>query len=154
MLEISTEFTTKKRNRSTELIAAFPNGVADGWVFKVVKAFKSALDIKETDKVVDKIKHKQWTQGWVFAFDIGDTFNYYEDGTYKYSIQVQFSSPSGYDEVIENAVEGYRFKSGGIQFAKFDIYASRNNFLNEENRAVTAVEFVNILKYGLKNEKN
>ena len=60
--------TKKGFKRSTELLADFPNGYAEGWYFCVPIFFYDALDIQFTYQK----KMKLWTQGSAFNFSIGD----------------------------------------------------------------------------------
>ncbi len=59
---------TKRFKRSTELLADFSNGYAEGWYFCVPIFFYDALDIKFTFQK----KLKLWTQGSAFNFSTGD----------------------------------------------------------------------------------
>jgi hypothetical protein len=56
----------KKVERTEQLIAKFINGYASGWEFAVKEVFKDSLDIKETDKTINKKTFKIWTQGVVY----------------------------------------------------------------------------------------
>lgn len=58
-------------NRSTELIANFVNGFAEGWAFAVPEVFRDALDIKRGRTTVEG--EATWTQGKRFSFKEGDT---------------------------------------------------------------------------------
>jgi len=60
--------TKKGFKRSTQLLADFSNGYAEGWYFCVPKFFYDPLDIKFTYQK----KKKLWTQGSAFNFSTGD----------------------------------------------------------------------------------
>jgi len=69
------EIVCRNISRSDYLIAIFHDGYASGWTFAVKEAFRPALDIRLTDKIIDKKKHKVWTQGQAFDFHEGDVFH-------------------------------------------------------------------------------
>lgn len=66
--------SSKREKRSTSLIARFDaGGFAVGWKMAVSEAFKPALDIRRTQRMVNKEPVLTWTQGHLFAFHEGDT---------------------------------------------------------------------------------
>jgi len=77
------EQLSKNNERSTNLIATFSDGYADGWHMAVRDSFRPQLDIKFTPRVqgklndMEKTEKKQvrvWTQGPRIAFDKGHIF--------------------------------------------------------------------------------
>lgn len=81
-LESEQEKEAMRQNRLDELIADFTSTsesqsatleYASGWHFCVPTSFRSALDIKLTQRVVDRKATMQWTQGSWFHFQAGDT---------------------------------------------------------------------------------
>jgi hypothetical protein len=64
-----------REERSSILIAVFVNGFAGGWKMAVAEAFKGALDIKLTQRMVGGKKQMVWTQGRIFDFKQGDTIH-------------------------------------------------------------------------------
>ena len=64
-----------REERSLIPIAVFVNGFAAGWKMAVPGAFKDALDIKLTQRIVGGKKQMVWTQGRVFDFKEGDTIH-------------------------------------------------------------------------------
>jgi hypothetical protein len=64
-----------REERSPILIAVFVNGFAAGWRMAVAEAFKDALDIKFTQRVVGGKKEMAWTQGRIFDFKEGYTIH-------------------------------------------------------------------------------
>ncbi len=100
------ELTCRRVERTEQLIAKFIDGYASGWEFAVKEVFKDSLDIKKTDRTINKKTHKIWTQGVVYKFEEGDTFhnnglaydNWLEfvKGTNPITLQVQFGGSSGY----------------------------------------------------------
>ena len=91
--------TKKGFKRSTELLADFSNGYAEGWYFCVPIFFYDALDIQFTYQK----KMKLWTQGSAFNFSTGDMIwnhaypyceNFVSDFIKpKIGVQVQSSTP-------------------------------------------------------------
>lgn len=59
-------------DRSTVCIATFVDGFSIGWRFAVPDAFRDALDIKWTERVVNKTRIEHWTQGRLYTFNEGD----------------------------------------------------------------------------------
>jgi hypothetical protein len=73
----------KGNPRSTQLLASFSGGFADGWAMAVKECFRNQLDIKYTARIENRstasgptIKRqvKAWTQGPRIAFDTGNVF--------------------------------------------------------------------------------
>jgi len=96
----------RKVERTDLLIAKFIDGYASGWEFAVKEVFKDSLDIKKTDKTINKKTFKIYTQGVVYKFEEGDLFhndksgyenwNDFINGENPITLQVQFGSSSGY----------------------------------------------------------
>src|SRR5690349_8992526 len=57
--------------RSTDLIANFTDGFADGWHMALKESFKMELDIKLTLRKKNKISYIEWTQGPYYCFSEG-----------------------------------------------------------------------------------
>ncbi len=101
------ELVTRKINRKEYLIAQFIDGFAAGWAFAVKDAFRDALDIKLTNKTINKKSFQIYTQGQSFNFDEGDSFyndkSAYEDwltflkGENPICLQVHSSTSSGFE---------------------------------------------------------
>jgi hypothetical protein len=62
-----------RENRLTDLLKDPSAETAEGWYMCVPSCFNDALDIKQTDRVVNKKKTLVWTQGSSFNFNTGDT---------------------------------------------------------------------------------
>lgn len=101
------ELITRKINRSEYLIAQFIDGFAAGWAFAVKDAFRDALDIKLTNKTINKKIFQIYTQGQNFKFNQGDSF-YNDKSAYKdwlsflkgenpISLEVHSSTSSGFE---------------------------------------------------------
>ncbi len=126
------EVTCRKVTRSEYLIASFVNGFAAGWTFAVREAFKDALDIRLTDKMINKQKFKVLTQGQNFDFHEGDIFHNsqlafsnwecYINNKSSVSLEVKSSSSSGFveDNVIESAIINNPFPVRIIKNNKVD----------------------------------
>ena len=104
-----------REERSQIPIALFVNGFAAGWKMAVVEAFKDALDIKRTQRIVGGKKQMGWTQGRIFSFKEGDTIHdvhkpcsVWREAMEELTlmVQVQKASPSAYvtQEII--TIEG------------------------------------------------
>ncbi len=65
--------TPTEENRLTDLLKDPSAETADGWYMCVRKCLNAALDIKQTERIVNKKKTLVWTQGSSFHFKTGDT---------------------------------------------------------------------------------
>lgn len=65
----STDIISTKR--STNLIANFVDGFADGWYMAIKESFKMELDIKLTPRKKNKQSYDEWTQGPYYCFSEG-----------------------------------------------------------------------------------
>ncbi len=116
--------TKKGFKRSTELLADFSSGYAEGWYFCVPIFFYEALDIRFTYQK----KMKLWTQGSAFNFSTGDmiwnhAYPYCENfvsevNKPKIGVQVQSSAPC-----LPQTKERLR-NSGKVNFT---IFTKRND---------------------------
>jgi len=77
------EALAARNHRSTELVADFSGGFADGWYMAVKQCFRNQLDIKYTTRVehitnasnmLMKSQVRIWTQGPRIAFETGHIF--------------------------------------------------------------------------------
>jgi len=106
MMEKINDLVCRKVERSELLIAKFINGYASGWEFAVKEVFKDSLDIKKTNKTINKKTFQVYTQGIVYNFERGDVFhnnklayenwNDFINGKNPITLQVQFGGSSGY----------------------------------------------------------
>ena len=62
-----------KEKRLTELMKDPQKEHTNEWYMNLPICFNEALDIKRTERKINKIKQLVWTQGSRFSFDIGDT---------------------------------------------------------------------------------
>lgn len=64
----------EKTKRPTDLLIDYKKDgeYSNGWYFCIPRAFRDALDIKLTDRVIKKQPVRIWTQGSEFCFDVGD----------------------------------------------------------------------------------
>ncbi|MFH1820854.1 MAG: hypothetical protein ABH852_00205 [Methanobacteriota archaeon] len=101
--------------RSPILMAVFVNGFAAGWKMAVGEAFKDAIDIKLTQKMVGGKKQMVWTQGRIFNFKQGDTihdvhtpFSVWREAMEHLALMVQVieASPSVYVSQETIIIEG------------------------------------------------
>ena len=60
-----------KAEKTTDLIAEFVEGFADGWYMAVKESFKMELNIEYTERKKDKVSYYEWTQGPYYKFSEG-----------------------------------------------------------------------------------
>jgi hypothetical protein len=110
------ELVARRIGRTEYLIAQFSGGYAAGWQFPLPEAFKDALDIKLTTKMVRKVPRQVWTQGQSFGFKEGDAvynsltaytdFPLFLKGANPVGLKVIRSTPSGYETKTTYVVGG------------------------------------------------
>jgi len=110
------EFVARTTKRSEILIAQFVDGFALGWAFAVPEAFREALDIRMTTKMMCKKEIRIWTQGMSFSFKEGDTIHNsrlaYDDyalflkGNNPITLQVQSATDAGFVTTESFLIEG------------------------------------------------
>lgn len=148
----------KRRKRRLELIADFKDGFAADWAFAVPKAFRDQLDIRLTERVKDKKSNWVWTQGNLFAFDVGHVF-YDTPLAYHLSwndalqvlrvaLQVQFANPMGYDKQEPDGL--YK---GAIWFKVYQPNENATALIEVDSLTCNQVEFVQLLKSGVLKSK-
>ena len=71
-IELTTRVTSRDR-RLTELLRDPQPEYTDKWFMCVPRAFNEALDIRQTDRMIESKKQLLWTQGSTFYFSTGDT---------------------------------------------------------------------------------
>lgn len=153
--------------RNTLLNATFHDNYTSNWVFKLPRAFRKALDLAPTKRMLPGNKEVQvFTQGQTFDFKEGDVMydhhQPYECETWadaiafvKFSIQVVSGSQGMYSHVRDfkvvedNEVEKvsvYRYSDGEVSF---NLYTVADMKLNEfGSYTCTQTEFVRFLQQG------
>lgn len=136
--------------RSKDLIAFFKDGYATGWRMAVPEAFKAALDIRLTARIVNNVSVKAWTQGRMFAFERGDTLydakhvsEDWIDGLKRLTIGVQVtrSKPARY--------ENGRFDPGVVVFRVLRKNAANTGLVEAEILECSQEAFVSFLRTGV-----
>lgn len=138
--------------RSTDLIATFKNGFADGWTMLVPEAFREALDIKMTDRILDGKKEQVWTQGSRYNFRATDliysakpevyTAERWEEGvkSVNFAVEVLMASPAS------GGVNGIKRKPGFVRIKVFLPVGTK--LIYSEVIDTNQDEFVRFLKTG------
>lgn len=140
----------RRQVRSTKLIAEFADGFAVGWKMAVSPAFKAALDIRFTQRIVRREPVMTWTQGPLFAFQAGDVL--YDsritgrDWTqtlpeFRIGVQVVHASPVRY-------LRG-RLDPGAVKFRVMRPDAERATILECETIECSQHSFVEFLRTGV-----
>lgn len=132
----------KREKRSPILIANFIDGYADGWRFAVRQAFKDALDIKWTTKVINKIESYEWTQGTQFNFSPGD---------------IIYDTRLAYDLKWSDALKHIKLSiqitettpSGSVKFKLYRPQKDLRSIEQIDTIECSQTEFVSFLKTGL-----
>ncbi len=142
--------STSRKNRSTELIAKFINGYAEGWFFAVGESFKDELDIKLTDRKENGKTVKVLTQGPYYSFKEGHTFYDTPDGYLEW--QEALKRISLICEVIRGTPnqtgDDQGMISGGVTFTLSKPNRDKTNIETIGQHTVTQDEFVEYLKTG------
>lgn len=134
----------KRITRKLALLADFEDGYAKGWYFAVQTAFRDQLDIRYTERVENKKTVMRWTQGDLYAFDIGHIIyqdpaaHLVEGNALKQPCilcQVVSAIPNKYDE-NGNFIDGY---------VHFELY---QNYTKVATHQTTQNNFVEYLKTG------
>jgi hypothetical protein len=149
----------KRAERTTELIANFIEGFADGWHMALKESFKIELDIKFSERKKDKVSFYEWTQGPYYCFsegqtiyDVKDGYTCWQEALKKVSIvcQVIAARPNipfkYYNEVTDK--NEIRVLDGYVRFVLFKPDKERTKLDTCICYHLTQNEFVNFLKTG------
>lgn len=169
--------STQKLNRSEVVIAKFVDGYASGWSFAVKEVFKASLDIRKTQKMINKEAFEVTTQGNVFSFQRGDKFYNHRLGYDNWSefvknetavcIQVESCASSGYYEsdiiktssceISKNNKESKqnalkiiqeKFDKGNIIFYIYKKKKDENSLYEFKKEELNLIEFIALLQNG------
>lgn len=139
-----------RANRLTDLLKDPFAETAEGWYMCVPSCFNDALDIKQTDRVVNKKKTLVWTQGSLFDFNPGDTIYDTPDAYKVWSealkhinlcVQIATASSAGQGE------GGTRFP-GSVTLAFFTPNPTRTSIVERGTYSMTQDDFVRFLIEG------
>jgi hypothetical protein len=147
----------KRVTRSSELIANFVDGYADGWFFAVKENFK--MDIEFTERKKEKISYFEWTQGPYYCFSEGQVFydakegySCWKDALKKLNLACQITSakpntPLKYDNEVTGKTV-FRVIEGNVQFSLFRPDESRTKLVKFKEHTLSQNDFVTFLKTG------
>lgn len=131
-----------ENERSPVLIAKFKNGFASDFFFEIPESFKDSLDIKWTEKTVDKNKRLILTQGSNYNFQKGEVIYDKKEvyqltwgdalNTLRYFIKVINSSPA--KDTLQKTI----IIDGGVRSEQGE---------TKLNKSVKEVETIQISKY-------
>lgn len=149
----------RERERSTELIADFKDGFADGWYFVIRECFKEELDIKLTDRKKDKISYQVWTQGPDYCFSEGQTLYDSRQGyadwktamaNINIACQIVEGKPNAFVKYIDE-LTGDKLSMTSQGYVKFVLYepnTNRDKLTGIVGYHMTQNQFVKFLQYG------
>lgn len=145
----------KKIPRSTTLIAEFKDGFAKGWKMAVGEWFRDALDIRLTDRIVNKKKQKVWTQGKLFSFKQGDLITdckneyglIWEEAVKKINIAIQVLDAHSAFYFV-NDLEERKYSAGNVLFQILRPNNLKTKLIKAEFGRCSQVDFIEILKTG------
>lgn len=151
--------STKRPERSANLIANFVDGFADGWHMALKESFKTELDIKFTERKKDKLSYYEWTQGPYFRFsegqiiyDVKDGYVCWQDALKKVNLACQIiSSKDNIPIKVDNEVTGkpeFRVLAGYVQFVLFRPDEERTKLFPYVGYNLSQNDFVCFLKTG------
>lgn len=150
---------TSRPKRSTNLIATFVEGFADGWFMALTESFKMELDIKLTERKKDKITYYEWTQGPYYCFSEGqiiydakEGYMCWQDALKKLSIacQIVVAKPN-IPIKIDNNVTGkpeFRVLEGYVQFVVLRPDEGHTKLVPYVGYQCSQNDFVHFLKTG------
>jgi hypothetical protein len=150
---------TKRAKRSSELIADFVEGFADGWYMAIKENFKMELNIEFTERKKDKISYYEWTQGPYYCFTEGqliydskDAYVCWQDALKKVNLACQIvAAKPNIPMKLDNEVTGksiYRVLEGYVQFVLFKPDEERSKLVPYVCYNRSQCDFVNFLKTG------
>lgn len=142
---------TGKVGRLTDLLKNPSRDHEDGWAIHVPPSHNEALDIKQTNRVIDGNNELVWTQGSSFFFKEGDTLydQPVKDVTWRETlrtlslcIQVEEGLSAG---IIDQ--EGKR-SPGYVKFCILTPNKAQNRLIKRKVVTMTQDEFVDFLHLG------
>ena len=140
-----------RENRLTDLLKDPFAETEEGWYMCVPPCFNDALDIKQTDRVVNKEKTLVWTQGSSFHFNTGDTIYNTPDAykvwadalqTINLCVQIKTGSSAGSTESATG-----RF-AGSLTFSILTPNKDRSSIVERGEHSMSQDDFVRFLIEG------
>lgn len=150
---------TKRAERTTDLIANFVEGFADGWHMALRESYKMELDIKFIERSKNKISYFEWTQGPYYCFSEGqliydskDAYTCWQDALNKINLACQIVAAKPNIPIkVDNEVTGkpeFRVLEGYVQFVLFKPDQGRTRLVPYVGYNLSQRDFVNFLKTG------
>lgn len=143
--------------RSLALIATFKDGYAAGWRFSVPDAFRDALDIRKTTRIIGNQSRSIWTQGSNYYFKVGDVIHDVEQQplwstmleSLGCSLQVIAAAPASDSPPIDAKNHATsKAKAGTVKFQLLQPDANRKYLVPAQVYECTQAEFVRLLQSG------
>lgn len=149
----------KRAEKTTELLANFVDGFADGWHMALKESFKMELDIKFTERRKDKISHYEWVQGPYYCFSEGqliyddrNAYTNWQNALKTVNLACQIvSAQKNIPIKIDNEETGkpeFRVLEGSVKFLLFKPENERTRLVPYVGYNLSQNEFVNFLKTG------
>lgn len=144
-----------RENRLTNLLKEPSTQMEDGWYMCVPPCFNDALDIKQTDRIVDKKKTLVWTQGSSFNFKEGDSiydtpnaYNVWSEALKFIGLCIKVRAG-----LSAGSSEGNASRSAGlVAFTVLTPNQDRTGLVEREEHSMSQDEFVRLLICGLSEE--
>jgi hypothetical protein len=140
-----------RQKRLTELLKDPGSGTGHAWFFHVPACFNDALDLRETERIVNGKSISTWTQGQEFAFYAGDvlydTAEAYRDwsgglGQIRLCVQVKAAVPRS------AGGDGGAKTSGMVTFDVLKPTGDRSGLALSSSKSLTQEAFVRLLITG------
>jgi hypothetical protein len=158
-MELMGTKSLKRAKRTTDLIANFVEGYADGWHLALKESFKMELDIKLTERKKNKIAYYEWIQGPYFCFsegqifyDVKEAYSCWQDALKKVNLacQIVASKPNIPLKILNEISEKTEFWviEGNVQFVLFRPDEGRTKLIPFVGYNLTQNDFVDFLKNG------
>lgn len=137
-----------KQKRSLKLIATFDGEYADGWFFKVNKAFKEQLDIKKTERKKSGKTVIVETQGSEYSMYEGCLFS---------NILMLYSSKEEFQNILQQDIISIQVKQaspasngakGSVTFHIFKPSQDRTKLEFKKEKWLNQHDFIELLRTG------
>jgi hypothetical protein len=148
-----------KAEKTTELLANFIDGFADGWFMAIKESFKMELDIKFTERSKNNVSYFEWTQGPYYCFSEGqliydtkEAYNCWKDSLKKVNLACQIieakrNLPFKHKNIETDKTE-FRVIEGFVKFLLFKPDEGRTKLVPFVCYTLSQNDFVRFLKTG------
>lgn len=151
--------SAKRPKRSTDLIATFVEGFADGWHMALKDSFKMELDIEFTERKKHTNTYYEWTQGPYYCFSEGqliydtrEAYSCWQDALKYVNLACQIVAAKPNIPIkIDNEATGkseVRVLEGYVKFLLFKPDEERTKLIPYIGHHVSQNDFVTFLKTG------